>query len=403
MKRILMLTGLHVWSLGSKKGASSFYQTLKGYSDHGYEVDLITCNRMDGLDIREVSDHHWNQKTLRKLGHIPKIGYIFRFLMWFAFQVYAVCVGLRLARRRRPTVLYAYEIAGVPVALLLGKLFGLPVVSRFQGTIMKPLMASVGWRLRYWDHWLGLRARANLVIMANDGTQGDVVLDALGVPRNTVRFWLNGVDVHPVQRSLQELAVLRKRLGISSDTLVLLAVSRLVAWKRVERIIFALPEVIRDVPEARLVIVGDGEARVGYERLVRKLNIGDHVLFTGAVPQSDVAEYMAIADIFVSLYDLSNVGNPLLESMALGKCIVTLNNGGTGSIVTHDANGVLIEPDALDRLPATVVALLLDSGRRLRLGRAAQEYARNSFWNWDDRMNCEIAEVERLSGGLDNG
>lgn len=393
---MIMFTGTNVWSLGAKKGASSFYQTIRHYAENSYQIDLITCNRTDGLDIPGVSERHLDLEWLIRMGSIPKMGFVFRFLVWLVFQVYVVFVGFYLARNNRPAVLYAYEITGVPAVLLLGRLMGLPVVSRFQGTVMKPLMTTWGWRVRYFDHWLGLRAHANLVIMANDGTQGDEVLRTLGIPENTVRFWMNGVDVRPKQYSPQKQAVLRQSIVCHKDTLILLTVSRLVAWKRLDRIITAMPEITRHVPEARLVIVGDGEARAGYERLVRELDMGDYVVFTGAALHAEVAKYFAIADIFISLYDLSNVGNPLLEAMAWGKCVVTLNNGGTSSIVSHSDNGVLIEPDAIDKLPETVVELLRDNARRVQLGCAAQEYALQYFWTWHQRMAREISEVKRL-------
>lgn len=394
-----MFTGTNLWSLGAKKGASSFYQTIKSYAENGYEVDLVSCNQMEGLDIPGVSERCLNLKCLTSLERIPKLGFGFRFLTWVIFQIYVLCTGLSLARLRRPSVLYAYEIAGVPAVLILGSLVGLPVVSRFQGTIMKPLLTTWGWRVRFWDHWLGLRSRANLVIMANDGTQGDEVLKIFGVPDNTVRFWMNGVDVKPRQYSPLEQDAFRQSIGCNTDTPILVTVSRLVAWKRLDRIITAMPEISRNVPGVRLVIVGDGSARAEYESLVKELELSDHVVFTGAVLHAEVAKYIAISDLFVSLYDLSNVGNPLLEAMAGGKCVITLNNGGTGSIVLHDVNGILIEPEALDCLPETVIELLQDKSRCLRLGGAAQEYAQRTFWTWPERMNREIFEVEQLCAG----
>lgn len=396
MRRMIMVTGTNVWSLGAKKGASSFYQTIKHYAENGYQVDLISCNCTDGLDIPGVSEHYFDIERLILLGRIGKLGFLLRFFAWLVFQVYVVFAGLNLARYRRPSVLYAYEIAGVPAVRLLGMILGLPVVSRFQGTVMKPLMAKWGWRVRHFDHWLGLRSRANLVIMANDGTQGDEVLKALGIPESTVRFWMNGVDIKPIQNSAQAQAVLRQSIGCSSETKILLTVSRLVAWKRLDRIITAMPEITRHIPEARLVVVGDGVARVEYERLVRKLDMCDHVVFIGAVLHAEVAKFIEIADLFVSLYDLSNVGNPLLEAMAWGKCVVTLNNGGTSTIVSHGLNGVLLEPDEILTLPATVIELIRDNARRERLGEAAQKLALETFWTWPQRMACEISEVERL-------
>jgi len=396
---MIMFTGTNLWSLGAKKGASSFYQTLRHYAENGYQVELVSCSRTEGLDIPGVSARHVNLDWLARMGQVRKIGFAFRLLVWFVFQIYVIAVGLRLTRLKQPVFLYAYEIAGVPATLLLGKLVGLPVVSRFQGTIMKPLMATPGWRFRYWDHWLALRARTELVIMANDGTEGDEVLKRLGAPDTAVRFWMNGVDINPVHCSDEDRASIRHSVGCGPDNLILLTVSRLVAWKRLDRIISAMPEIKRSVPEAKLVIVGDGDARPEYERLVQELGIGECVFFTGAALQADVAKYISVADVFVSLYDLSNVGNPLLEAMSLGKSVITLNNGGTGSMVSNDVNGVLLEPEALATLPEAVVKLLRDQARRACLGTAAKEHAQRTFWTWSQRMKQEILEVEQLCSG----
>jgi glycosyltransferase involved in cell wall biosynthesis len=252
------------------------------------------------------------------------------------------------------------------------------------------------WRLRYWDHWIGLRAKADLVIMANDGTQGDKVLERLGVPKSLVRFWMNGVNIGRTTYSDDEKSKLRAVLGIPKETHVLLAVSRLVTWKRLERIINAMPQILSVRGNTRLVIVGDGEARADYEKIVRDLSLTEAVVFVGAVEQSEVTRYMAIADIFVSLYDLSNVGNPLLEAMSAGKCIVTLNNGDTGLFIANNVSGVLLEYSQLNELPHIIAGVMADERQRSKLGCAAKIFAEREFLSWPERMNLEIAEVEKL-------
>jgi len=395
MKSIVVISGLHIWSLGEKMGAGSFYQTIKGYSDHGYTIDLITCARSDGLDLPGINYHHCILDRLDRLGSIRKVGFLFRMIKWMVFQVYATWKTVGISHKK-PAAVYAYEHFGVPGAMLAGKILNTPVVTRFQGTVMKPRMTNLLWRIRYWDQWIGLRARANLVIMANDGTQGDQVLSAFGVPTGSVRFWMNGVNMPRIDYTAHECAEMREQLGIEKDIPVLLTVSRLVGWKRLDRIINAMPDILRKCPNVRLVVVGDGDSRQDYERLARQLNLENVVIFVGAIRQSDVAQYLAIADIFVSLYDLSNVGNPLLEAMSAGKCIITINNGGTGSIIENDINGTLLERDELDDLSNQICKLLLDKERRLRLGRCAKEYALTHFQTWVQRMELEISEIERL-------
>jgi len=300
----------------------------------------------------------------------------------------------RIHAKHKFDVVYGYEIHGVPVANALSKLWHVPVVSRFQGTILGEWMKRRGWRLRAWDHILALKVRTDLVIMANDGTQGDRVLHRLGVNRERTRFWMNGIDWE-LFASLPEKAGARCQLRINAQR-VLLTVSRLESWKRIERSIQALPDVVKYYPDTVFVIVGNGSERERLECLAHELGVAQHVRFEGAVPHDEVPKYLAAADIFLSFYDWSNVGNPLLEAMMAGKCIVTLNNGDTSRFVKNEQNGVLLEYEDLPKLPEVIKRLLADEGHRKRLGASARRFAEKHFWSWEERMDAEVQAVEAL-------
>ncbi|WP_368731575.1 glycosyltransferase family 4 protein [Calderihabitans maritimus] len=250
------------------------------------------------------------------------------------------------------------------------------------------------WMLRAWDHVLGLKIPTDLVIMTNDGTQGNRVLEQLGVKTDRVRFWINGVDweLFEVMPDKDEA---RRNLGIDRKW-VLLTVSRLIGWKRVERSIRALPEVVKEYSDVILIVVGDGPERAYLEKLTKELGMENHVRFEGAVGRKEIPKYFAAADIFLSLYDWSNVGNPLLEAMMAGKCIVTLNNGDTGKFIENGYNGVLLEYEELQKLPEVIKRLLADEGCRKQLGKNARRFAKEYFWTWQERMDAEVKEVSNL-------
>lgn len=261
-----------------------------------------------------------------------------KILWWFYFQIMAFIKAQKVGFVTRIDVVYGCTAYGIPVAKVLSKLWRVPMVARFLGTSF-----GVEWRkrrfrvVRAWEEILGLKIPADLVIMTNDGTQGDKVLQQLGVDMTKVRFWMNGVD-RDLFRSVPNSEQAKKLLGVS-DKRVLLCVSRLVSWKRLERSINALPGVIREYPDTILLIVGDGPERGRLEQLAVQLGVREHVRFEGAIPHSEVPQYLAAADIFLSFYDWSNVGNPLLEAMMAGKCIVTLNSGDTGASLRTGRTG----------------------------------------------------------------
>jgi glycosyltransferase involved in cell wall biosynthesis len=302
----------------------------------------------------------------------------------------------RLDQQRRYDLLYGYEVHGV-LALRLLPRRGRPLVTRFQGTVMHPYLDNRLSLARRYEEVLALKTPAELTIMTDDGTQGDEVLECLN-PGANVRFWRNGLDLDRSRApSPEEGTRARHDLGLADDDLVLVTAVRLARWKRIDRAIDAAAALKRRGVNIRLLIVGDGEERQNLEQQARSLGVTDPVTFVGGVPQEAVQQYLWAADVFLSLNELSNVGNPLLEAMRAGCCIVTLDEGDTRTLIHDDETGVLL-PAGGD--PATLAdaleALAQDPQRRARLGKAALQFAEASFWSWQQRIDAEIDELEKL-------
>ena len=121
-------------------------------------------------------------------------------------------------------LLYGYEVIGVPSAKVLSLFFRKPFVSRFQGTMLMPKMDTWLWQIKHWHHLIGLKINADLTIMTNDGTEGDMVLKLLNRDMNKVKFWINGVDKVTNERNIGKS--LKVKLGIDKNTRTILSVSR---------------------------------------------------------------------------------------------------------------------------------------------------------------------------------
>src|SRR5919106_3324151 len=93
-------------------------------------------------------------------------------------------------------------------------------------------------------------------------------------------------------------AQIRARLGIDPGRPVLLSVSRFIARKGQDALIRAMPRIVADVPDALLLLVGDGPYRRRLERLVREHGVSDSVMFAGAVPWSDAPAWFDAGDVF---------------------------------------------------------------------------------------------------------
>jgi len=395
-KRILIISALDFWSMGDGKGAPSLWRTLQGYTNAGWKVIFISSAIKQNMLYKGIKVISARVPIFDKLLNVPKIGYFFR-LGWLAlFSLIAIVKGTLIAMSEKPDVFYGYETQGVLPAWVLSRLFHRPLVSRYQGTQWYPNFRNRKFRrIRAFADILACKIPADLIIMTNDGTQGDRALQELGVDMGRVKFWVNGVDKETFNKISKQEA--RKDLKIDASY-VLLAVSRLVKWKHVDRGIRALADVIKELSDVELIIVGDGPERRSLQCLAEELGIAEHVRFEGAVAHEQIPKYLAAADIFLSFYDWSNVGNPLLEALAAGKCIVTLDVGDTNKFIINGKNGVLIEPSNLHEIPYVIIRLLKDDTLRLQLAQNAREFATQNLWTWDERISVELAEVERLIG-----
>jgi len=402
-KKILIISALDLWSLGTKTGAQSLWRTLEGYAKSGWEVYFLTSNKSGKTDLEAGSlpivVERFDFSLLKNLAKLKFLGLFFRSLGWIYFQIAAIYKGYLLAHKHGINVFYGYEVHAVPAAKFLSIIFRKPVVSRFQGTLLSKYFdhPKPFWKLRNWWHILALKLKTDLVIMTNDGTRGDMVLKSLGVDPKKVRFWTNGVD-----RELFEFdpktTNIKRELNLSGDDKVLLSVSRLEKWKGVDRIITALPLLLKKFPQTRLLIVGDGSERRNLETMVDNLNLRKNVKFLGAVEHDLLPAYYKLADIFVSMYDISNVGNPLFEAMVAGKCILTLDVGDTDKFIKEQETGILVK----DPLPQTIADKLFELLERpesiSRLGKNAAKSAQIHLWTWETRMETEVREVGSLVG-----
>lgn len=130
-----------------------------------------------------------------------------------------------------------------------------------------------------------------------------------------------GVDVNSLNKAAN--IDIRKELGIPADAPVLLTLSRVAEEKKIDRILNAMPEIMDEFPETRLVIAGDGPDMEVLQEQVERLTLEDNVIFTGDVPHDDVGSYYKMADLFVSASDTETQGLTYIEALASGtKCVV---------------------------------------------------------------------------------
>ncbi|MFZ6036593.1 MAG: glycosyltransferase family 4 protein [Patescibacteria group bacterium] len=401
-KRILILSALDIWSMRGNAGAPSLFRTLTALSNR-YTLTFITGHaqtpsgqdeKLNGVRVIRFGIP-WLQSMFEPHHAFSNIGKIVFPIWWLIFQLWAYRLVSREIRRSDFDALYAYEILAVPVMARLARRHHIPFIVRFQGTVLAPLLSKPLSRVTHFHHYCAFRTRADMIIMTNDGTQGDRVLRSLRNTSPRQFFWMNGVDRYP-DSPPSDITALKKRLGISERDIFILAISRLKRWKRIDRCIEAIMRL--DDPRVHLAIIGDGPERASLEAFARRgcASPRIHIHFVGSMPHDALGAYYQAADIFISCYSLSNVGNPLLEAMRMTKPILTLDNGGTAQVITHEKTGLLAPEGDPAALCAMLKRLVNDAPLRRQLGEAAQIYADTHFDTWHQRMDREYAAITEL-------
>lgn len=222
--------------------------------------------------------------------------------------------------------------------------------------------------------------RLSTRIIAISGAVRDKFIKA-GLAAERIDLIYNGVDL-----SVYNLALsgdkLKGRLSIPSSSPTVGAVGQLIPRKGYEVFLDAAELVLREVPEARFIVVG-GEVpeEVAYASAIKdkakRLGLADRVTFVGF--SRDVAEYMASFDILLSTANDEPFGRVFLEAMGCGVPIVSTRVGGAAEVVGDGLAGLLIPRGDSGAAAQSVVALLRDAQKRRSIGCTGRKRAEELF------------------------
>ena len=329
-------------------------------------------------------------RYMRGVHHaLPYTGTLDSFALWNAAR--------RLHRERRFDViherfgLYSYG------AILTSRHLGIPLVLEVNGPSIEekqlfttPLSGAQLFVARAIRDQVA--RQASRIVVVSSVLKQFLLKHWKGVHDDQIVVIPNAADVARLA-DLGDVTPLRTRLGLE-NALTIGFLGTFQPWYGLEKLIEAFAAVVPLVPQARLLMVGDGVARDGLERLARETGVHDSILFTGYVPHVQVPQYLGCFDIAVAAFRelaIDFCGSPikLFEYMAAGRTIVASRIGQIPEIVTHERDALLVEPGNIAELADALVRLAGDAPLRKRLGAAARLTGRRYSWE---------AYVEQLVG-----
>jgi len=294
----------------------------------------------------------------------------------------------RVIRRLRPDVIHAHDAHGVAMAGL-----ALSLGAGASKDAEPPLVVSrrVDFHLRgnsfsRWKH-----RQVDCFIAASEAIRQMLVGD--GVPEERTVTVHEGIDVeHVVSTPLVDVHQL---FFLPHGAPVVGNVAALVPHKGQRHLIEAAHMVVQKVPDARFVILGEGELREALERLIKEYHLEKHVLLPGF--RTDVIGCLKSFDLFVMSSVTEGLGTSLLDAMACARPIVATEAGGIPEVVSHGITGLLVPPRDHGAMADAIIALIADKARRQAMGDAG--FARVNEKFTVERMIAGTAAVyARVAG-----
>lgn len=382
MRRVLILAGYFYPHVGGYE--ILLYELSRRLVKAGCEVDIVTCDTekapahemLDGVSVYRIPS--WN--LLGGVYPVPKPSPATFWMLW------------KVLRKEHDSVhTYTRFFLTSLVGLALSKLKRRPLFHVELGSrhsVVSNRMVDI--ISRAYDHTLGSLVVRGADKLISNCKAGAGFLRHLGA-RKEISLIPDGVDLATFRRRETDL---RDRLSLDG-ALVITTVSRLIYAKGVQDLVSAFPRIKQEVPNVRLLVVGDGPYREELERLARQVD-GKDIVFLGRVPRQQVAEVLSITDVFVSPSYSESLSARILEAGAVGVASVATDVGGTREVVESYKTGLLVAPGAVDELGEKVCELLKNRDLREEL---AANMRRNieSMGGWDSFVQRHLEAMESVS------
>lgn len=181
---------------------------------------------------------------------------------------------------------------------------------------------------------------------------------------------------------------LRDQLGVS-DKKVIVSVGRLVHRKGQDTLIEAMPEILTRIPDAHIVMIGEGPYRAYLENRAKALNVQGSVTFIGRIQYADLPGYICTGDIFVmpsrsrlAGLEVEGLGIVYLEASACGLPVIAGDSGGAPDAVLEGKTGLVVDGRSPREVAKAVIGLLSDEKRCKEMGAQGRQWIINE-WRWD--------------------
>jgi glycosyltransferase involved in cell wall biosynthesis len=353
---------------------------------NGYDIYRPSVSERLGALSRLLSAHPGF--AIRQAIRFPTLAIADPKLFLGCLTLAAVC--WETARRERLGLISAYHLfsAGLSGAWA-AELLGIPLVT----TVFGEIYARPGWHRRRLREVRYICGQSQALLSCSYHCARSLELLGITRPVQAVHY---GVDTNAFSPEVDGAAV-RQRHRIEPGDCVVLFVGRMVREMGLHVLLDALPRLLSGNARIKVIIAGgSGELRPDAERQAEQ-NPG-RVVVMADVAQDQLPQYYAAAAVAVSpsVNQRACLGLAVAEAMATGRAVVVTNVGGGPELVTHEGNGVLIQPESPQALADAVLSLVNDPVRRRTMADRGFAVARRDFDRQTTNQRMERVFEEAL-------
>lgn len=264
---------------------------------------------------------------------------------------------IRYVRENEIDVIHSQNACAL-YAGLAGLVTGVPVIHTDHGRLVPDKRSAI------LEDWLASHFLHAIVGVSEELTA--YLNSRLGIAAKKLKTIVNGVDTDrfmPVTRERKD--ALRAQNGLGPHDLVLGTVCRFDPIKNLPFMISSMPEIVKQLPHAKLVIVGEGPMRQSLEEIIHALGMAQYIAIWPR--RHDIEQVMPQFDVYVCTSLSEGTSMTILEAMACGLPIVASAVGGNRSLI-DSTNGFLFSVKDVEAYVSNVVSLFLDSARMDSMG-----------------------------------
>jgi len=183
----------------------------------------------------------------------------------------------------------------------------------------------------------------------------------------------------------------RARFGLLKNDIVIGKIARLSKLKGHEYLLNAFVKVAKSVPNAKLLIVGNGELESELKQFVKKENLADKVIFAGLVLPEDIPSIINTMDILVHSSLLEGLARVLPQAIMMEKPVISFDLDGAKEVIHDSVNGYLIEPLNIEQMAERIIVLCENPSKAQNFGKVGKEILKDEF---DEKKM--VTEIEKL-------